>query len=187
MALPCEAHAAADRNIGKLKTSQVELKSGTTTMLRTPYKSLIGATFILFSVVMISFLTSKSSADEQVPDAKQELASKLTGTWKLVSATNPGSPSGIGTRLKMFTGTHWCVLQPDADGKIVFQHGGTYEFDGTEITTKTDFAGESTAMFIGREATVKLVIEDDVLKQVDRKGAFNETWRREPKPAAKRQ
>ena len=32
-----------------------------------------------------------------------ELAGKLIGTWKLEEAVRPGSPSGIGTRLKLFT------------------------------------------------------------------------------------
>src|SRR5215204_5123954 len=62
--------------------------------------------------------------------APQALASRIIGTWKLEEASTPGSPSGIGTRLKLFTGTHWCVIQPDPkSGEIVFQHGGRYELD----------------------------------------------------------
>lgn len=37
--------------------------------------------------------------------AQQTLAAQLVGTWKLEEASTPGSPSGVGTRLKLFTGT----------------------------------------------------------------------------------
>src|SRR5436190_501722 len=82
--------------------------------------------------------------------APQTLAARLVGTWKLEQASTPGSPSGVGTRLKLFTGTYWCVIQPDPkSGEIVFQHGGHYELDGDKMKTKTDFAGESTKEMIG--------------------------------------
>lgn len=154
-------------------------------MTRTLHQLLVGAALVVLCVTLFNIQTARTSADEQPSNAKQETAAKLIGTWGLEKAENPGSPSGIGSRLKLFTGTHWCVIQPDDGGKIVFQHGGTYEFDGTFLKTKTDFAGESTKMFIGKAGTVKLLIEGDVLKQIDPNGVYNETWRRIPKPVAK--
>jgi hypothetical protein len=110
---------------------------------------------------------------------QQALAAKLVGTWKLEEASTPGTPSGVGTRLKLFTGTHWCVIQPDpASGEIVFQHGGTYELDGSKMKTKTDFAGQSTKSLIGRNGTYTIKVDGDTMTQADADGVFNETWKR---------
>ncbi len=147
-------------------------------MTRIRNQSLLGVALIALVVSITNLPKDNISAQEQSDNSKQQTAQKLIGTWKLEKAENPGSPSGIGTRLKMFNGTHWCVIQPDTAGRIVFLHGGTYEFDGAELKTKTDFAGELTETFIGTNGTVKLDIEGDVLKQIDPNGVFNETWRR---------
>jgi hypothetical protein len=111
--------------------------------------------------------------------APQTLGAKLVGTWKLEEASTPGSPSGVGTRLKLFTGTHWCVIQPDPkSGEIVFQHGGRYELDGDKMKTKTDFAGESTKAMIGQSGTLTIKVDGDTMTQADADGVFNETWKR---------
>lgn len=154
-------------------------------MCRNRIQSLLGISLILLFVATSFFHATTTVADDQTQATKQESASKLVGTWTLEKAENPGSPSGIGTRLKMFNGTHWCVIQPDESGKIVFLHGGTYDFDGTDLKTKTDFAGELTESFIGKSGTMKLEISGDVLKQIDPNGVFNETWRRVTKPDSK--
>ena len=122
------------------------------------------------------------AADNQAQKSEvspNDLAMKLIGTWKLETAANPGSPSGIGTRLKFFTGTHWCVVQPDPDtGVIVFQHGGRYVLEGNELRETTDFAGELTTSALGRTATFTIQIDGDTYKQEDPSGRFNETWSR---------
>lgn len=123
-----------------------------------------------------SLAQEKNATDKS---ASQTLGAKLIGTWKLEVASNPGSPSGIGTRLKLFTGTHWCVIQPDPDtGGIVFQHGGRYEFDGDKMKTTTDFAGESTKALIGRSGIYTIKVDGDTMTQADSEGVFNETWKR---------
>jgi hypothetical protein len=111
--------------------------------------------------------------------APQTLTAKLVGTWKLEEASTPGSPSGVGARLKLFTGTHWCVIQPDStSGEIVFQHGGRYELDGDKMKTKTDFAGEKTKALIGHSGTYTIKVDGDTMTQADADGVFNETWKR---------
>jgi hypothetical protein len=108
-----------------------------------------------------------------------DLAGKLIGTWQLDEARNPGSPSGIGTRLKLFTGTHWCVVQPDPNtSEIVFQHGGCYTAEGDKVNTTTEFAGNSTKSLIGRPGTYTIQIDGDTMKQIDTQGVYNETWKR---------
>lgn len=113
----------------------------------------------------------------QKGDTKSKpLAQRLVGTWKLEKASTPGSPSGVGTRLKLFTGTHWCVIQPDAQTSvIIFQHGGRYELSGDTMKTNCDFAGESTRAMISRTEKLTIRVDGDTMKQVDTEGVFNET------------
>lgn len=153
-------------------------------MTRISYQGLIGIALVLVFVTLSNVFEVRTSADEKSKPAEQD-PSRLIGTWKLEKAKTPGSPSGIGTRLKMFNGTHWCVIQPDAAGKIVFIHGGTYEFVGTDLKTKTDFAGELTETFIGTTGTFKIELEGDTLRQIDPIGVFDETWSRVKNPNAK--
>lgn len=116
----------------------------------------------------------------QTPAKKEApLAETIIGTWKLAEASTPGSPSGVATRLKLFTGTHWCVIQPDPDtGVIVFQHGGRYEIQGDKMKVTRDFAGESTKDMIGGTGTFTIIVDADTMKQADSDGVFNETWKR---------
>jgi hypothetical protein len=124
---------------------------------------------------------STAPADE---GAKAEPAKLLIGAWQLKEAKNPGTPSGIGTRLKLFTGTHWCVIQPDpASGKIVFQHGGHYSLDGTVLSETVDFAGDSTSSLVGKTFKFDVKITSDALEQLDPEGTFNEKWERAKAPA----
>lgn len=122
------------------------------------------------------------AADAKVQPSKtsaNDLVKKLVGTWKLESAVNPGSPSGVGTRLKMFTATHWCIIQPDpATGLIVFQHGGRYVLEGNQMKETVEFAGELTKSAIGKTGTRFIEVEGDTYKQVDPNGVFTETWKR---------
>lgn len=123
-----------------------------------------------------------SAAEEQAQNSEGEqgdLAAQIIGTWRLEQATTPGSPSGVGTRLKFFTGTHWSIVQPDPDtGVIVFQHGGSYAVDGNKLKTTRDFAGESTRAMIGTSGTFEVHINGDTMQQADANGVFNETWKR---------
>lgn len=123
-----------------------------------------------------------SAADDQTQKKKSDqgdLAAQLIGTWKLEEASTPGSPSGVGTRLKFFTGTHWCIIQPDPDtGVVVFHHGGRYQVEGNKVKTTREFAGESTKTLIGGNKTLTIEIEGDTMKQVDSDGVYNESWKR---------
>lgn len=110
---------------------------------------------------------------------KRDLAAQLIGTWRLEEASTPGSPSRVGRRLNLFTGTHWCIIQPNPDtGVLVFHHGGRYAVEGNEVKTTREFAGESTKSMIGGNKTLTIEIEGDTMKQLDSDGVYNETWKR---------
>ncbi|MBW3599764.1 MAG: hypothetical protein KY475_21145 [Planctomycetes bacterium] len=141
--------------------------------------SILTACFCFVGLLRPTYPTFADELAEKRDGASKKLATELIGSWRLTEASTPGSPSGVGTRLKFFTGTHWCIIQPDAKtGVIVFQHGGRYEVDGNKVNTTRDFAGESTKSMIGGKKTLTIEIEGDTMKQVDADGVFNETWKR---------
>jgi len=55
-------------------------------------------------------LLAAADQPQQTDRAADDLGKKLIGTWKLEEAKTPGSPSGVGARLKLFTGTHWSIV-----------------------------------------------------------------------------
>lgn len=130
-------------------------------------------------VVLPRGALAQSGAGGADASCDRTLAQQLVGTWLLQEASTPGSPSGIGTRLKMFTGTHWAVVQPRAEtGVIVFQHGGRYRVEGETLHTTHEFAGENTRAMIGRAGQYSIRVEGDTMVQVDHSGTFNERWTR---------
>jgi|GEM_PF-2165460 len=85
-------------------------------MFRKSHHCLLGIALGLSLFTLSNVFEIRTSADEKSKVAEQDPNAKLIGTRELKKAENPGSPSGIGTRLKMFNGTHWCVIQPDEAG-----------------------------------------------------------------------
>lgn len=141
---------------------------------------------VLLSVLAAGLLLSGSicanAADQQSQKNvgnKNDLAAQLIGTWILEKASTPSSPSGVGTRLKFFTGTHWCIIQPDPKtGVIIFQHGGRYTLAGKKVNITRDFGGEYTKTMIGKSGSFEIQIDGDTLRQADADGVYNETWKR---------
>ena len=119
-------------------------------------------------------------ADEKkVEGAKSDLAKDLIGTWTLAEAETPGSPSGVGSRLKFFTGTHWMITQPDPKtGEVVFHHGGRYTLDGDTMAGTIDFANKNTAPLIGKTHKFKIKVDGDTFTQTGQDNSFTETWKR---------
>jgi len=135
------------------------------------------APLTILAALTSAFHATSAVAQQKVLPSKESVA-QLIGTWKLEKADHPGNPSGIGNRLKMFTGTHWSIVQADPKtGEIIFLHGGTYKFDGSTMLEKVAFAGKSTLKFVGNTSTLKLIIDGDTLKQSNADGS-DETWRR---------
>ncbi len=117
--------------------------------------------------------------DKKVAEANADLAKNLIGTWTLAEAETPGSPSGVGSRLKFFTGTHWTITQPDPKtGEVVFHHGGRYTLDGDTMSGKIEFANQNTAELIGKTHKFKIKVEGDTYTQVGDGNPFTETWKR---------
>ncbi len=144
---------------------------------------LLKTSIVVVALVFSSYLSSsQATADEPKSEKEKEptkFAEQLIGTWVLTESQRPGTPSGIGTRLKFYTGTHWLIVQPDPkSGVIVFQHGGKYTIDGDILSSTTDFAGASTRSQISKTGSLKIQIDGDTHKQVDPEGVYNETWKR---------
>jgi hypothetical protein len=146
-------------------------------------RSWIVATVVIVSVGAYASIGGRISADDKKADAaveKSDLAKNLIGTWTLAETEGPaGSPSGIGTRLKFFTGTHWMITQPDPKtGEVVFHHGGRYTLDGDTLAGTIDFANQNTAGLIGQTHKFKIKVDGDTYTQVGQGNPYNETWKR---------
>src|SRR5262245_58594768 len=114
----------------------------------------IGAAIALLLLLTISAgvsLPTRAADEPSKPADNEKLAKDLIGAWTLAEAERPGNPSGINTRLRYFTGTHWMITQPDPQtGEVVFHHGGRYTLDGDTLSGKIDFANANTASLIGK-------------------------------------
>ena len=103
----------------------------------------------------------------------------LVGKWLLTASSNPGNPSGIGTRVKTLTATDWEIVQTNpTTGATVFRHGGRYTLRGTDFSETVEFANASTASLIGQTFTSKVTASADRFTQVST--TFNEEWSRIP-------
>jgi hypothetical protein len=122
----------------------------------------------------------KSSSAVEEEQIRKTIADRIIGTWVLAEADRPGIPSGIGCRLKSFTGTHWMITQPDPKtGLLVFQFGGRYTLEGDMMTGILDFTNASSPSAIGVSGRTRITIDGDVLKEIDiDRGVFNATWKR---------
>jgi hypothetical protein len=122
----------------------------------------------------------KSSPAAEEQQIRKALADRILGTWVLVESDHVSTPSGIGCRLKSYTGTHWMITQPDPNtGVVIFHHGGRYTLEGDRLSATTDFANATTQSAIGKSERLKVSIDGDTLKQIDvDKGIYNETWKR---------
>lgn len=122
--------------------------------------------------------TITAAMDGVTATLELKVTNPLPGRWLLAAAAIPGSPSGIGTRVKEFTDTQWVITQPNPNGgPPVFHHGGRYTLRGTEYIETVEFANASTASFIGRTFTLQVNLGTDSYMQL---GAFTEEWRRIP-------
>ena len=104
-----------------------------------------------------------------------QITNPLVGQWVLRASTNPGNPSGIGTRTKTFTENTWVVQQTTATGTVVFRHGGRYTLRGTEYSETVEFANASTASLIGRTFTATLSL---TANQFTQSAPIAEEWSR---------
>jgi hypothetical protein len=141
---------------------------------------------VLLAVVMVIVCGFSQNAKVRFsPAAKEDqisksIADQIVGTWVLVQSDHISTPSGIGSRLKSYTGTHWMITQPDPiTGLVVFHHGGRYALEGDILSATTDFANATTQSAIGSSERLKIIIDGDTLKQIDiDRRIYNETWKR---------
>jgi hypothetical protein len=171
-----------NRDVLRFSTNFTSFQENLTMISSKPNVAVVVFVSIVAGLISLAAPSHALAADDQPQKSEispDDLAAKLIGTWKLEEAKTPGSPSGIGSRLKLFTGTHWCIIQPDpVTGVVVFHHGGRYILDGSKLKTTRDFAGQSTKSMIGSSGTFTIQIDGDTMKQADANDIFNETWKR---------
>ena len=90
-----------------------------------PIRHLIPVALGLFVLSALSGCFEAYEEPQREVSNPPDDAERLIGTYVLEQSESPGSPSGIGTRLEFFTGTHWIITQPDPEtGQVAFHHGG---------------------------------------------------------------
>jgi len=137
---------------------------------------------LAFALLLPTAIALRTSADDKVAEGGAEsssLAQKLIGAWTLAESESAGNPSGIGSRLKFFTGTHWMITQPDPKtGEVVFHHGGRYTVDGDTMAGSINFANKSTSQLIGQTHKFKIKVDGDTFTQTALDNRFTEKWKR---------
>ncbi len=91
------------------------------------FKRLIPVALGLLVVSAVSGCLVAYDETRQVNEVSPDDAERLIGAYALEPSERPGTPPGIGTRLKFFIGTHWMITEPDPEtGQVVYHHGGRY-------------------------------------------------------------
>lgn len=152
--------------------------------------ALICATFTRAQNVVTAEAEAKSSNSAGSSDAKagtadqsqdsSQLAKEMIGTWVLIGEPGKtGKAPASGGRYKFFTGSRWCITQADPDNHVVvFHHGGTYRFDGTQYVETVQFANSTTMDRIGRTGHFEVKIEGDTLTDIGLDNSWREVWKR---------
>ncbi len=133
---------------------------------------------LTIALLAAGLATSTIAKGLRADDAKpSDLAKNLVGTWALAGTPDkPEDPPAKGGRLKFFTGKCWCITQSDAEGKVVFHHGGTYTLDGDKMAETVEYANENTATYIGKTHKFTIKVEGDTYTQVGDDNQFTERW-----------
>jgi hypothetical protein len=132
--------------------------------------------FALAIVVCTQLVSSQCTSGQSV--ASETTGAGLIGTWVLVTGSPGSSPPGEGIRLRLMTGTHWSITQPDKKGLVIFHLGGTYSLKGNELTQTKTFGLSNTGEGMGRSAKWNLQLDGDTLKLDSADGVWHEIWKR---------
>ena len=109
----------------------------------------------------------------------------LEGIWKLHARIDDagnvaevGADEASNTSRKYISNGNWCVTYADADGGIIFHHGGTYTLKENVYTESIKFAHQSTSNMVGSEFKFNVEVKGDSLIQKGIGNPYNEVWRR---------
>ena len=139
---------------------------------------------VLVAFVKLGSVTACRSvvADRAAPPPKP--ASILAGMWVLVSRADGSEIPGAGSRLKIFTASHWFVTEAEYPGGRVTAHqGGSYTLAGDVLTTTTAYALPNMVSSVGGVRQFRITVEGDVYTQIGLGNPYSETWHRVKEPA----
>ena len=132
-------------------------------------------------VLLVILLEGRLPAQETpTTPATSQLARDLTGVWVL--AGRPGDfkedPQIEGGQLKFIVAGQWCITQSDADGKVIYHHGGTYTINDDEYVEKVEYANTNTNSMIDRTSRFKMKVEGDYYTQTGIDNTYTQVWKR---------
>lgn len=149
--------------------------------MRNPTQALPLLLLLVSGHALIGYAAQQPSTSPAPPvrAPKATLEEQLIGTWVLVEATTPGTPSGIGVRQKTYAAGRWEIIQKDPKtGEVIFHHGGSYRVNGDILEQKVEFATQKTRNYIGQVRKFRITMGRDTYTQVGIGNPFNEVWKR---------
>jgi len=134
---------------------------------------------------VLALASPATAADTQTPAnpavAAPDSANDLVGAWILVGKPDHiGKAPSAGGRIKLFTGTHWCITQAEPkSGVVLFHHGGTYSVSQDTFHANLSFANSSTMNMIGKtNGDFTFKVEGDRLTNIGVDNPWQEVWQR---------
>ena len=122
--------------------------------------------FVIPSISVVTLLLATALAHGDKDNAADQLATKLVGSWKMVSAKYGGADSPLPRRLlilKHVTPTHttWMRIEPTS-GNVLAMATGTWKLDGDTLIEKPIFGlGNSFETVKGQQHSFKCKIDGD--------------------------
>jgi TonB family protein len=107
------------------------------------------------AILISSSLTRPQTANSQA----------LVGTWVLFPISDPATRPPLG-EVKVFTESTWTITRTDVrNGFVLFHHGGTYIFDGTNYSETVTFANTANLSLIGQTFQFVMKIDEPAFSQ----------------------
>jgi beta-lactamase regulating signal transducer with metallopeptidase domain len=180
-ALPAAAPDAGEQPLSKItnnSNTETDNKMKTTSLTIQLARA---ATIGLLALAAPTTTTTVHAGGIPAAPMTSALAEELKGAWILVGKPgHVGEPPSDGGRIKIFTGSHWCMTQAHTkNGVVLFHHGGTYTLEGNTYHERVEFANPSTMSAIGgTNGNFTITIEGDTMTDIGIDNPWKEVWKR---------
>jgi hypothetical protein len=134
----------------------------------------------IVSAALTVTLPSRFHAEARPAPAKvSDLAQQIVGTWVYVGA--PGAvvePPATGARFKTIQHGLYKVAQKDAEGTVIYHHGGTYTLTGDQYAETCEYSSKVDSELVKQTYRFAIKIEGDKLIQTGVGNPYTEVWKR---------
>ena len=144
-------------------------------------RQVVRALFLFASVTTLAVMlpTSLRAEAESAPAKAPDLAKQIVGTWVYVGM--PGAvvaPPASGARYKTIQHGLYKVAQKDANGKVIYHHGGTYTLNGDQYAETCEYSSLEGSELVKQTYRFTIKIDGDELIQTGVGNPYTELWKR---------